>query len=241
VVSERAARALFAERDPIGATFDDANARTLTVVGVVADIQQRVGRESEPLVYAAPGEQMRGTATTVVVLVGARHGAIAANIRRRVSALLPGTVVTVGWWTDRINALAAYRNPRFQSMVLGCFAAIALGLTALGVFGVVSVMVASRTKEIGVRLALGCLPRAVVSHAVRRSLIPILAGIAGGLLGTRPLARLAESQLYEVDTSDPFVLVLTGVIVLTAGAAAAWVPARRAGRVDPVIALRTDP
>jgi putative ABC transport system permease protein len=240
VVSQRAAQALFPGRDPIGSSFTDARGRSLTVVGVVADIRQFVARDPEPLVYAPTPEAIRLAVLNLVVRASERNAQLAERVRQRVTALVPGVVVTTGWWEDRINALAAYRNPRFQTMVLGAFAAIALGLTALGVFGVVSVMVAMRTREIGIRMALGSTPRTVVSHSVRRSLAPVIAGIVVGLLATRWLAQLAESQLYQVDTGDPMVLAMTCSIVLLAGIVAAWVPSRRAGRVDPVVALRSE-
>jgi ABC-type antimicrobial peptide transport system permease subunit len=125
-------------------------------------------------------------------------------------------------------------------MVLGAFAAIALGLTALGVFGVVSVMVSMRTKEIGIRMAVGSTPQRVVAEAIRRSLVPIVIGIGAGLVATRWLAQLAEAQLYQVEAGDPLVLGLTSVVVLLAGMAAAWIPSGRAGRIDPVVALRSE-
>jgi hypothetical protein len=238
VVSGRAAQALFGGRDPLGASFNDSDGNPFTVVGVVADVEQHASRESEPLVYTAPG--VIGRQMVLFVRLQHRNATVADAVRRRIAAEAPGTVVTASWWTDRINALAAYRNPRFQSMALGAFAAIALALTALGVFGVVSVMVAARTKEIGIRLALGSTPRHVVRHSMLRSLTPVAIGIAAGLLATRWLARLAEAQLYQIDTRDPMMLALTGVVVLGAGLTAAWLPSRRAGRVDPVIALRSD-
>jgi predicted permease len=240
VVSERAARALFPGQDASGAVFTDVHGRAVTVVGVVSDVRQFVARESEPLVYAPTPEAIRLGALNIIARVTARNAELAERVRQRVAALVPGAVVTTGWWDDRMNALAAYRNPRFQSMVLGAFAAIALGLTALGVFGVVSVMVSMRTKEIGIRMAVGSTPQRVVAEAIRRSLVPIVIGIGAGLVATRWLAQLAEAQLYQVEAGDPLVLGLTSVVVLLAGMAAAWIPSGRAGRIDPVVALRSE-
>ncbi len=240
VVSVRAARALFGERDPLGETFVDGSGRPVMVVGVVGDILQRIGEQDAPPMYAPTPQAIRMSALNLLVKTRQRDASVAEEVRRRVSGLLPGVVVNVGWWSDRINALAAYRNPRFQSMVLGAFAVIALVLTALGVFGVVSVMVASRARDLGIRLAIGGTPGHVVRHTVWRNLMPIGIGVAAGLLATRWLAQLAESQLYEGETRDPAVLVLTSALVLLTGVAAAWIPARRAGRIDPVTVMRAE-
>ncbi|HSA57057.1 MAG TPA: ABC transporter permease, partial [Gemmatimonadaceae bacterium] len=237
VLSAHAARVLFPGRDPLGAVVN-ASGRELTVVGVVGDVRQRLAGESAPLVYAVPGRDIR--ATTIVVRMREGDAEAAAAIRRRASALVPGVVVRVAWWTDRLNALAAYRNPRFQSIVLGSFATIALVLTTIGVFGVVAFLVASRRRDMGIRLALGSAPGALVAFTMRRSLAPVVIGAAAGLASTRLLARLAETQLYEVDSTDPMVLAATTGVVLLAAAVAAWLPARRAARIDPLAVLRQE-
>lgn len=240
VVSARAARAIFGDQDPLGATFIDGSDRTVTVVGVAGDVLQRIGEQTAPPVYAPTVEAIRLGGLNLVVKTHQRNPSIAESVRQLVLAGAPGAVVTVAWWNDRINALAAYRNPRFQSMVLGSFAVIALALTALGVFGVVSVMVAAKTRDIGIRLAIGSTPGEVVRHAVARCLAPVAIGVATGLVATRWLSQLAESQLYQVQSRDPAILALTCTLVLLAGIAAAWIPARRAGRVDPVTVLRSE-
>jgi hypothetical protein len=240
VVSERAARAMFGDKEALGATFVDGSDRAVTVVGVVGNVLQRIGDQTAPPVYAPTVGAIRLGGLNLVVRTRQRSASIAEAVRQRVLASAPGAVVSVAWWSDRINALAAYRNPRFQSMVLGSFAVIALLLTALGVFGVVSVMVATRTRDIGIRLAVGSTPADVVRHAVGRCLAPVAVGVAAGLVATRWLSSLAESQLYQVQSRDPAVLALTSTLVLVAGVAAAWIPARRAGRVDPVMVLRSE-
>jgi ABC-type antimicrobial peptide transport system permease subunit len=108
------------------------------------------------------------------------------------------------------------------------------------VFGVVSVMVATKTRDSGIRLAIGSTPGEIVWHAVTRCLAPVAVGVATGLVATRWLSDLAESQLYQVQSGDPAVLALTSMLVLLAGIVAAWIPARRAGRVAPVMVLRSE-
>jgi predicted permease len=240
VVSARAARAIFGDQDPVGATFVDGSDRAVTVVGVVGNVLQRIGEQTAPPVYAPTVGAIRLGGLNLVVKTRVRDASIAEAVRQRVLANAPEAVVTVAWWSDRINALAAYRNPRFQSMVLGSFGVIALALTVLGVFGVVSVMVTTRTRDIGIRLAIGSTPGEVVRHSVARCLTPVVIGGAAGLMATRWLTHFAESQLYEVQARDPAVLALTSTVVLLAGITAAWIPARRAGRVNPVTVLRSE-
>ncbi len=126
-----------------------------------------------------------------------------------------------------------------QAIVLGTFAFLALGLAMLGVFAVVSSLVATRTREMGVRLTLGATPQSLVRLMLQHAVVPVVAGTVLGLVATRWLSVLARAQLYSVDTRDP--LMLTGAIMLVAAAAlaAAYLAASHASRVDPVVVLRT--
>jgi putative ABC transport system permease protein len=148
--------------------------------------------------------------------------------------------MTTAWWSESIDSLAAYRNPRFQTMVLVCFAAFALVLTGLGVFGVVSVLVAMRTKEMSIRMAMGATHQSLVSFVLKQAFTPIVVGIMMGLLATHWARRLAEAQLFQVDTRDPAMLVAAALTVILATLAAAYLPARRAGRLDPAQVLRAE-
>jgi putative ABC transport system permease protein len=148
--------------------------------------------------------------------------------------------VTGVWWSDAMDEQTAYRNPRFQTLVLGTFAGLALGLTALGVFGVVTSAVARRMREMAVRLAVGAPPRSLIVLVLRQLLPPLIAGIVIGLAATQGLRRIAESQLYEVNARDPLILSAAVFTVCLAAVVAAYLPARFAGRVDPVVALRCD-
>jgi ABC-type antimicrobial peptide transport system permease subunit len=161
-------------------------------------------------------------------------------LRRDLGASRAGVPIDVTWWTDNIAASGAVRDPRFQAMVLGSFAVIALGLTGLGVFGIVAFLVANRTREMGIRLSIGAEPSALVRLMVRQAIVPVIVGLVVGLLSAKSAARLAESRFVTLDTSDPWPLVLAGVVVLIAAAFAAFAPARRAARVDPTIVLRAE-
>jgi len=237
VVAESTARLLFPGRDPLGATFDNGRGREFTVVGVVSDVRYAFGQHPSPA-YVIPEDATR--ALTIVVRTTTRRPSLVVDLRRQAGQFAPGEIVTVNWWTDSIAAISEYRNPRFQTLVLGSFAALALGLTAIGVFGVVAFLVASRTREIGIRLAVGADPRALVRLVLGQALTPVVAGLAIGLAATRGLARLAEQQLFDVQTRDPATLTAAALVVVAAACLAAYLPARHASRVDPTIVLRAE-
>lgn len=239
ILAESAARALFPAADPLGATVRTRQGRQFTVVGVVGDAQRSLSRALPPLAYTfPPADSNRGM--TLVVRVRGRSSMVLADLRREIAALMPQTPVTAVWWSDSIDALAAYRNPRFQTIVLGTFAGLALVLTALGMFAAVASAVAARTREMGVRLALGASPRSLVGLIVRQSVTPVAIGTVLGLVAAHWLRRFAEAQLVEVDTRDPVTLVAAVSTVLLAALVAAYVPARQTTRVDPISVLRAE-
>ena len=236
VVAESAGRLLFPGQDPLGQTFISSTGRAIRVIGVVAEVTDSLSRKGRPPVYAIPNQATR--ALTLVIRTRVRSDVALAEIRRRVSDRAPDVPISAEWWSDQISEVGAYRNPRFQTIVLGSFATLALVLTGLGVFGLVGFLVAARMQELGIRIAIGAAPGRVLRHALSHALIPTVAGIGVGVLATRLLADLAASQLYEVETSDPITLLAAGLAVAVAAAMAAWLPARRAARIDPMSVLR---
>jgi len=238
VLSEAAVRALFPDRDPIGASVSTPSGGTFTVVGVVADIRRSLEQESTHPVYVLPHEAIR--MMTMVVRTRSIGAATLADLKRDVAALSPNSPVGAAWWSESIAALTAYRNPRFQTVVLGSFAALALVLTATGILGVVSFLIATRTRELGIRIAIGATPASLVGMMLRQTLMPVGIGLIAGLIATRWAGRLAEAQLFKVDVSDPATLVAASATVLLTAVIAAYFPARRAGKIDPVATLRAD-
>jgi predicted permease len=239
VVSESAARALFPNQDAMGAAFRTREGRQFTVVGVVSDVQRSLSRQLDPPAYVIPPPNMtRGL--TLVARMRSRGPRALEEMRREVGRLAPGTAVTGVWWSDSIDALTAYRNPRFQMLVLGTFAVLALGLTALGIFAVVAVAAAARMREMGVRLAIGAPPRSLIELMVRQVVPPMVLGMFIGLVATQWLRRIAEAQLYDVNARDPFTLAAAAITVSAAALLAAYLPARHASRVDPIVVLRTE-
>jgi putative ABC transport system permease protein len=238
VISESAARRLFPTRDPLGATFTNRRGRQFVVVGLVDDVRKDLERETEPPAYVIPGEATRRM--TLVVRTRSRQEATLAAIRREIGALAPGNPVTAGWWTDSISADPAYRNPQFQTFVLGVFAAMALVLTAQGIFGVVAFSVAARTHEMGIRLALGAAPRSLVRLMMRQTLIPLAGGLLIGLSMMLWVKQIVEAQLYRVETRDPVMLAIAILTIVAVAVIAAYLPARRASRIDPIVVLKAE-
>jgi putative ABC transport system permease protein len=131
-------------------------------------------------------------------------------------------------------------EPRFQTSLFALFGLVGLVVSAVGIYGVMAHWVNSRIRELGVRLALGAEPAKLRRLVIRQAAIPLLAGLTCGLLGAFVLTKRLQSLLYDVTPNDPLTLTAVVVILLGVGLAAAYVPARRAARVDPIIALRAE-
>jgi putative ABC transport system permease protein len=133
---------------------------------------------------------------------------------------------------------ATVAQPRFQTVLLGLFAALAVALAAIGIYGVIAQSVAQRTHEIGIRIALGAQPASVLKLVLREGLIVGIAGLALGLAATLAVVRLLSGLLYEVPAFDPATFLGASVLLMAVVLAACYIPARRAARLDPMIALR---
>ena len=139
---------------------------------------------------------------------------------------------------DRVSASLAL--PRLQAIVLGTFAGLALVLAGVGIYGVMSFTTRQRTREIGIRMAIGASSRAILSLLLGKGFVMVAAGVAAGLLGALALTRALRTLLFEVSPSDPVVFIAVTAALATIAMLAAWVPARRATRLEPVAALRED-
>src|SRR5262249_42915624 len=164
--------------------------------------------------------------------------ALTPVVRQQVAALnrdLP--IYDVRTMADRVSNAAA--RARFNAILLGIFAAIAMALAAIGIYGVMSYMVRQRTREIGIRVALGARSQDVVRHEVRRAAALISAGMVLGVSGALAATQILEGSLYEVRPHDPQTYVVIAVLLAGVALLASYVPARRASVVDPAITLRT--
>jgi putative ABC transport system permease protein len=174
-----------------------------------------------------------------VVVKSAGDRAPVGEIRQALRALDPDRPVAPPRGMDEI--LIESTGPRrFPMLLLGAFAAVALVLAIIGVVGVVSFLVTQRTREIGIRMALGARHGQLVGMIVRRSFVPIGAGLVAGVAGALGSSRLLASFLFNVEPTDPAVLSAAAALLGASGVCAALVPARRAAAVDPIVVLKEE-
>ena len=209
------------------------------VVGIVADVRHQ-SLESEPRkqVYL-PLRQSPVNGMALVARTERDPLSYAATIRRAIWAVDAQQPIYDLSTMDQLLARAVFL-PRLSATLLTAFAAAALLLAALGLYGVLSYSVAQRTREIGVRMALGAESGATVGLIVRNSLLLVGGGVVAGLVAATLLARSMAGVLYGVSPYDLPAFTLSAVVLVTAGLAASLVPARRATRVDPMVALRNE-
>jgi putative ABC transport system permease protein len=237
VINETLAR-FFGERDPVGLRIRVGGAWR-TVVGVVSDVKSgSLEAEIRPQLYLPHAQWAWGGMTVVAQTEGdpLAYVSAARNELKALDQLLPAAKVR----TMRQVVSNASSARRFNTALLMFFAVAALLLTMLGIYGVVAFVVSRRSREIGVRMALGAQPRDVLRLVLRQGMKPVAIGCGAGLAGSLAASQLVASQLYGISPTDS--LTLGGVMALLLGAAllACWLPARRAARVDPMEALRTE-
>ena len=241
IISQTLAREFFPNKDPLGQwmTFglppDGAVPRQ--IVGVVSDVRDvALGQNPGPMMYV-PFLQGPFWATNLITKSTLSEASMAAAIREHVHAIdkdLP--VHGVAWLPDELEASAA--QPKFRTMLLSLFAAMALVLAATGIFGVISYSVSCRTNEIGIRVALGASRTTILRMILRETLTLAIAGLAVGIPCALIAARLLSHMLFGVSASDPLTLAAVVVSLAMVAAAAGYFPARRAMQVDPMVALR---
>ncbi len=213
-----------------------------TVAGVVEDtknlgVDKPAGTE---LYFLLPQTASTGISTRMSFVVrteGTSAASIASSIRSTVSDLDPSVPIFQLQTMSDVVADSLVR-PRFLSLLLGAFSAIALSLAAIGIYGVMAYSVTQRTQEIGVRVALGATTRNVLAMVVSEGLKMTVVGLAVGLTGALALTRLMASLLFQVSATDPLTFAMVGFGLTAVGLLACFVPARRAAKVDPMIALR---
>jgi putative ABC transport system permease protein len=175
-----------------------------------------------------------------VVRSTASQGALAPLIRSAVRDANPQLGVDLSQHTMSELVSASVARPRFNTFVLGAFAVVALVLAIVGVYGVMSHAVTQRTREIGVRMAVGAAPSQVLAAVLRQSLTLTAIGAALGMVVAAGLTRYLESMLFELTPLDPSTFVAVAVLFLVVGLMAACLPALRASRIEPLVALRHD-
>lgn len=238
IVSQRFARAAFGDRNPLGERLDLRETKP-EIVGVVGDVRHKSVTEAAAPAYYLPRSQDPNPVVCLVVRAQGDATAAAAAIRKIIHSLDPyqpvERITTLGRIVEQTTS-----EDRFYAATTGAFAATALLLAVAGLFGVVARNVAERTRELAIRTALGADGRMLVRLAVARGLRPVILGTALGLASAYWLSRLLQRFLFEVSALDPWAYGVAAVLLVAAGAAACYLPARRVARVDPMAALRAE-
>jgi predicted permease len=213
----------------------------LTVVGVVADIRQRgLDQDVKPMIYA-PFQQDRSGFIRFVSFVArtATPASVVEGIRAEIRRAAPDLPIASSLTMDEA-VTASVASPRFRMWLLVVFAATATLIATCGLYGLMAYAVTQRRREIGVRMALGATRRDVLGLVLTRALRIVGAGLVVGLAGAAGVTRVLQRFLFGVTPTDPIVFTLVTLVLLAVGLMAAWVPARRATRIDPLAALRAE-
>ena len=240
ILSESLARKLFPTEDALGKSLRPrVEAPWRMVVGIAADVKNNgLVSPSDPEYYVPWKEDPEGYFREgyVIIRTPMNPKMVAEWMRTETAAIDPALPVTIQSLSQRVGKLA--QRPRFNALLLALFAATGLLLAAIGIYGVVGYLVAQRTQEIGVRMALGATQENILRMILLHFLRWTLAGALLGLLASWFATRLLESLLFEVRAHDPWLLAFAAALLLCVVFFAAWIPARRAMRVDPMAALR---
>jgi putative ABC transport system permease protein len=240
VINEALAHISFPNEDPIGHSIFCGldSLKPMKIIGVVGNVRQYgPAREPSPEIYMAY-QQHPQPATNLMVLVrtSVPPGSISPIVREKIRGLSPDVPAKFGTMEASLSETVA--APRFRTLLLGIFAGLAVGLALAGVYGVMSYVVGQRANEIGLRMALGASPSQVLRLVLRQALVLAGAGIVIGFAGAAAVTRLLTSMLFGVKPSDPATYAAVIGTVLAAALLASYIPARRAMRVDPMVALR---
>jgi putative ABC transport system permease protein len=241
IISETLVRRYFPNQDPLGRQMrfgfpPDSNV-SREIVGIVGDIRDAaLSRKPGPMMYV-PFAQAPLYGAEVVVRSSLSASSVAAGIRQAVRSIDKNLPVTdIEPLNDALGK--SISQERFRTFLLGSFSAIALMLAAVGIFGVMSYSASQRTHEIGIRIALGAGRREVLRLILGQGMKLALFGLGIGVVAAFLLTRLMSSLLYGVSATDPVTFASVTIILLSVALTAGYIPARRAMRVDPMVALR---
>jgi predicted permease len=246
VINEAAVARFFPDEDPIGRrlarfTYDplEEAADAYTIVGIVSDVRSReLGEPPQPQAYFSHA-QVPIAQMSLIVRAAGDPMTQAGGIRRAISAL-DGNIAIPAFRTLNQVVSESLARPRLFTTLLGGFSVIALLLAAVGIFGLVSFAAAQRTREFGIRIALGASPRELLLSIVRGALALVAVGLALGLGGALMLTRVLEGLLYGVSAGDPVTLAAVAAVLAITAVIATVVPAWRATAINPLVALRAE-
>jgi predicted permease len=244
VINEAAARKYFPDRSSLGEHLY-ISGNLCEVVGVVGDVKSHVDQAAEPTTFVPAAQAKLGTSSlfegwfprSIVARTTGDPLLLNRALREAVSATDPlvptGAIRSMDQVLSRSLALRS-----FMMMLLSIFGGLALVLASVGIYGVISFAVSQRTREIGVRMALGAKPANVLRMVLREGMTLVAAGVALGIVAALMLTRLLEGMVYGVKVRDPLIFIAVNVLMVAVSLAACYIPARRATRVDPLEALR---
>ncbi|HEV8254330.1 MAG TPA: ABC transporter permease [Vicinamibacteria bacterium] len=245
LVNETLATLLAGDGDVLGrriGTGLDGEGAKVTVVGVVGDTpQESVALKTQPEMYRPLAQPSRWSGEVVSLIVRTKGDPVAAAPAVRAAIRSVSREATISEVRPLRDLVAvSVSRQRSTASLLGLFAALALGLCAVGVYGLLAYLVGERTREFGVRLALGARPADVLRLVLRRGLGLVAVGTAAGLAAALALGRVLSGLLYEISARDPATLAAACAVMAAVGLLASYLPARRATRVDPMVALRCE-
>jgi len=240
IVNHVLAQRLFANDDAVGKQIRfQSNGAWLTIIGVAQDVKNDgVASPADPEYYIAQEHSAHyvDPKKSVILRTSLSPAAVASWMRTTVASLDPTVPVNVDSMSQRVSDLEA--RPRFNATLLGIFAAMGVLLAAIGTYGVLAFLVVQRTREIGIRMALGAHPRDVMKLILGQGAKLAFAGLLLGIGGAFFLTRSMESLLFGVKATDPAIFAGVAIFFLVVAFVACYIPARRAMRVDPLVALR---
>ena len=244
VINETAARRFWPNESAVGKRVrrgtTDEDRPPITVIGVVADVKEALDTVPGLQGYW-PHSRMEGWARdmSLVIRTAVDPMSLSNAVRSEIRALDPGIPIIANTTIEQLMS-ESVAEPRFRTMAVLSFAAVACLLALVGIYGVMAFVVAERTHEIGVRMALGAKQSGVLRFVLGQGLRLTLLGIAIGLVGAFAATRAIQAMLFGVGAMDPLTYAVVLVALASVAMLACWIPARRASRVDPLVALRGD-
>lgn len=244
IINQEFVREKFPHKNPVGQNLSEGGNETLQIIGVVGDVRTAIGMPA-PATFFIPLAQDAGNIQgfqawfPVSIVVRTAQPPLTLNHAVETAVHNADPDLPIGHIESMEQILSAsLAFQRFSMILMSIFAALALILAAIGTYGVIAYSIAQRTHEIGIRMALGARPRDVLRMIIGQGMTLAAIGLAIGIAGALAATRLLASQLYGVSASDPAILIVVAALLALVALFACWIPARRAARVDPLIALR---
>lgn len=242
LISETTARQFFPNEDPIGKRInmnDQGPPAWVQIVGIVTDVKYTgLTGEAQPAIYQ-PLAQAQSSSIALVIKTETDPLSHIASVREMMKSVDSNLPIAANYTLEQLMDLAT-AQPRFRTTLIALFAALALILACVGIYGVISYTVTQRTHEIGIRLALGAQTRDVLRLVLQQGLLLTLAGVGSGSLAALALTRFMQDLLFSVSATDPLTFIVIALLLISVALLACWIPARRATQVDPLEALRCE-